>query len=128
MKYYDTKFEEYLQSYFCMPLHKKNQNIYNKFPEKIADLPNLIFYGPEGVGKYTQSLASICKYSKSKLNYEKKICITYNKQSYYIKISDIHFEIDMELLGCNTKIIWNEMYNNIVDIVLSKLGSSTYNC
>lgn len=122
MKYYDTKFEEYLQSYLDVPLNNKNKNIYNKFPERLNDLPNLIFYGPDGVGKYTQSLASIYKYSASKLNYEKKICITYNKQPYYIKISDIHFEIDMSLLGCNTKMLWNEIYNNIVDIVLAKPG------
>ena len=120
MKFNSTKFEEYMQSYFDVPLHNKNNNIYNSFPEKIENLPNLIFYGPSGVGKYTQSLASIYKYSASKLNYEKKICITYNKQPYYIKISDIHFEIDISLLGCNTKMLWNEIYNNIVDIILAK--------
>lgn len=120
MKYYDTKFEDYLKSYIKYPMHPKNKDIYHKFPKDIKDLENMIFYGPEGVGKYTQSLASIYKYSPTKLNYEKKLCVTYNKQPHYIKISDIHYEVDMSLLGCNTKILWNEIYNNILDIVLSK--------
>ena len=120
MKYYDTKFEDYLQSYNRFSLNNKLKDIYDKFPSDINDMQNLIFYGPEGVGKYTQSLAAISRYSPSNLNYEKKICTIHNKQNYYIKISDIHFEIDMSLLGCNTKILWNEIYNNIVDIIMSK--------
>jgi hypothetical protein len=120
MKYYDTKFEDYLKSYFKSSLHPKNKDLYKNLPKDVKDLENLIFYGPEGTGKYTQSLASICRYSPTKLNYEKKICVTFNKQPHYIKISDIHYEIDMSLLGCNTKMLWNEIYNNILDIVLSK--------
>jgi len=120
MKYYDTKFEDYLKSYFKSPLNPKNKDIYKNLPKDKKKLENMIFYGPEGTGKYTQSLASIYRYSKTKLNYEKKICVTFNKQPHYIKISDIHYEIDMSLLGCNTKMLWNEIYNNIIDIVLSK--------
>ena len=120
MKYYDTKFEDYLKSYLRCPLNPKNKDLYKKLPKEIKNLENMIFYGPEGTGKYTQSLASIYKYSPTKLNYEKKICVTFNKQPHYIKISDIHYEIDMSLLGCNTKMLWNEIYSNILDIVLSK--------
>ena len=36
------------------------------------------------------------------------------------KISDIHYEIDMSLLGCHSKLLWNEVYNQIVDIILAK--------
>ena len=46
--------------------------------------------------------------------------ITYNKNTYYFKISDIHFEIDMSLLGCNSKMLWNEVYNQIIDVILAK--------
>lgn len=123
MKYYETKFEDYIQSYLKTSLHTKSKALFKKFPDNVKDLPNLIFYGPEGVGKYTQALASIYKYSPSKFNYEKKICITFNKQTHYMKISDIHFEIDMNLLGCNTKILWNEMFSNIIDIILAKTDS-----
>ena len=34
----------------------------------------------------------------------------HKKKQYTFKISDIHFEIDMELLGCNAKVLWNEVY------------------
>ena len=47
----------------------------------------------------------------------KKITILFNKQPFYIKISDIHFEIDMALLGCNAKLLWNDIFNHIIDII-----------
>jgi len=85
--------------------------------KKIDDLPNIIIYGPSGTGKYSYGLNIIKQFSKSQLKYYKKILITNNKTDYYLKISDIHFEIDMEVLGCNSKILWNDIYYNIVDIV-----------
>jgi hypothetical protein len=46
--------------------------------------------------------------------------VTYNKQTYIFKISDIHYEIDMSLLGCNAKILWHEIYHQIIDILSAK--------
>ena len=43
-----------------------------------------------------------------------------NKREFLIKISDIHFEIDMELLGCNAKLLWNDIYNHILDILSAR--------
>lgn len=120
MKLNNSKFEDYLANYSNNTLHPTYKSVYDDFPDDIKELKNHIFYGPEGVGKYTQLLASINRYSPSKLTYEKKICISYSKQPYYIKISDIHFEVDMSLLGCNTKLLWNELFNQIVDIILTK--------
>ena len=41
------------------------------------------------------------------LKYERKMKFNFqNKREFLIKISDIHFEIDMELLGCNAKLLW----------------------
>jgi hypothetical protein len=34
-------------------------------------------------------------------------------------MSDIHFEIDMSLLGCNAKMLWNEIYAQIIDVIVS---------
>jgi hypothetical protein len=65
-------------------------------------------------------LKSIAKYSSSELKYERKISLTYNKQQYFFKVSDIHYEIDMSLLGCNSKILWNEIFLQIIDIVSVK--------
>ena len=51
----------------------------------------------------------------------KKITINYNsKYEHIIKISDIHYEVDISLLGCNAKILWNEIFQHIMDIILSK--------
>ena len=114
----ENHFDEYINNSNKISLHP-NIN-YDYFPKELRDLKNLIFYGPGGVGKYTQMLKSIAQYSPSKLKYEKRITITYNKNNYIFKISDIHFEIDMSLLGCNAKLLWNEIYTNIINIILAR--------
>jgi hypothetical protein len=124
MKFYETHFEEYISENNRENLHPKLDKIYNKFPTNIHDFKNLIFFGPNGTGKYTQMLKSIKKYSPSELKYEKKISLTYNKQQYFFKISDIHYEIDMSLLGCNSKLLWHEIYQQIIDIISAKMDKS----
>jgi hypothetical protein len=124
MKFYETHFEEYINENNRVNLHPKLDKIYHKFPKKINDLKNLIFFGPNGTGKYTQMLKSIKKYSPTELKYEKKISLTYNKQQYFFKISDIHYEIDMSLLGCNSKLLWHEIYQQIIDIISAKAEKS----
>lgn len=120
MKYYETHFEEYILESERENLHPKFENTFKKFPSKMSDFKNVIFYGPNGTGKYTQMLCAIKKYSPTQLKYEKKIIITYDKKQYYFKISDIHYEIDMSLLGCNSKLLWHEIYQQIVDIISAK--------
>jgi hypothetical protein len=123
MKLTENHFEDYLHNYEKNNLHPKLKKIYMNFPEKIINLKNIIFYGPSGVGKYTQMLASIKKYSPSGLKYEKKISIPHNKNTYFLKISDIHFEVDMSLLGCNSKILWMDIYNQFIDIISAKVDN-----
>jgi hypothetical protein len=101
-------------------LHPTIDKILKKFPNKIQDFKNLIFYGPSGVGKYSLVLKSIKKYSPTELKYEKKISVTYNKEQYYFKISDVHYEVDLSMLGCNSKLLWHEIYMQIVDIISAK--------
>ena len=120
MKHYESHFEEYISSNNKCNLHPKLQKMFKKFPTNIVNLKNLIFFGPSGVGKYTQMLSCISKYSPSELKYEKKISVNFNKQSYFIRISDIHYEVDMSLLGCNSKILWHEIYLQIIDIIYAK--------
>ena len=97
----------------------KKSDITYTINNDISKLTNYIIYGPSGTGKYTQALKIIKIFSKSNLKYNKKIMISHNKADYSIKISDIHFEIDMELLGCNSKSLWNEIFNNITNIINS---------
>jgi DNA polymerase III delta prime subunit len=124
MKLLETHFEEYVSSVNKENLHPKLTKIYNQFPDNINKLNNLIFYGPSGTGKYSQMLYSIKKYSPSELKYEKKISIIFNKETYYLKISDIHFEVDLSILGCNSKLLWHEIYEQIIDIIYSSSSCS----
>ena len=124
MKFHETHFEDYLLSNQRENLHPKLSKVFSNFPKNIQDLKHVIFYGPNGIGKYTQMLKSIKKYSNSELKYEKKISIPFNKQSYFFKISDIHYEIDMSLLGCNSKLLWHEIYMQLIDIISSKTDKS----
>jgi hypothetical protein len=121
MKFFETHFEEYINENNRVNLHPKLNKIYDKFPKTLEEFKNIIFFGPNGTGKYTQMLKSIKKYSPSELKYEKKISLTYNKQQYFFKISDIHYEIDMSLLGCNSKLLWHEIYQQIIDIISAKI-------
>jgi hypothetical protein len=80
-------------------------------------LTHTILYGPSGVGKYTHALRSIENYSSNKLKFEKRISVT---PEFSIKISDIHYEVDMEMLGCNSKTLWNDTFHQILDIIQNK--------
>jgi hypothetical protein len=118
MKYYETHYEEYLYSIDQYDLHPELSNL--KMPEKKTEFGNLILFGPSGVGKYSKMLSMIKKYSPSELKYDKKMVLQSEKQNYIYRISDIHYEIDMSLLGCNSKIIWHEVFLQIVEIVSVK--------
>ena len=183
MKYYETNFDEYLSSYEKYNLHPELDYIKSSFPKKVNEFKNIIIYGAAGVGKYTQVLSILQNYSPTKLKYDKKIYITYEKQEkkskttssvitsststssntstttviqetppkirkntkkkdtnntnntistitpkiqmkkqdkkqeYMYRISDIHYEIDMATLGCNSKLLWHDLFFQIVDIV-----------
>lgn len=157
MKYYETNYDEYINSYEKYNLHPELDTILQHLPKKITDFKNMILYGPSGVGKYTQMLSILQNYSPSKLKYDKKIFITFEKQEkktksasstisnanmtekpksnyvkkksgnvqikkekkheYVYRISDIHYEIDMAILGCNSKLIWHDLFFQIVDII-----------
>ena len=120
LKFHESHFDDYVSAVKRFNLHPKNEKLYKKFPKRVQDLKNIIFFGPAGTGKYSQALYSIRNYSQSELKYEKKISITFNKQIYFIKISDIHFEVDMSLLGCNSKLLWHDIFMQILDIISTK--------
>jgi DNA polymerase III delta prime subunit len=120
MKYNEVHFDSYLNDYNNNNLHPKINTLFDQLPNNILDLPNLICYGPSGTGKYTQILSLLKKYSPSNLKYEKKISLIFNTQNYFFKISDIHYEIDMSLLGCNAKPLWHEFYSHIIDVLSAK--------
>lgn len=114
MKLFDSTFEDKLKSLNELDLHKYND------VNNIEKLNNIILYGGKGIGKYTQALKIIKKFSKSNLKYERKFSFVHNKDEYTFPLSDIHVEVDISMLGCISKQLWHEFYKNYIDIVLSK--------
>jgi hypothetical protein len=120
MKFLQTKFEDYIKESNINNLHTELEDVFSK-KNNLKNSLNMIFYGPSGTGKYTQALKYIEMYSKTNLKYERKINVSFQKKrDISLKISDIHFEIDMELLGCNAKLLWNQIYKNILDILSAR--------
>ena len=117
MKFYESTFDDYLQETRSKNFHPELEQFENSLPDDPKQMGNIIIYGPCGCGKYTQSLRFIRKYSPSDLKYEKKMILNSEKYFYSYKISDIHYEIDMALLGCNAKLVWHELFLQIVEIV-----------
>jgi hypothetical protein len=117
MKYYETTFEEYLQAIQKCNFHPEIQ----QYTKPIPPNKDVIFYGPSGVGKYSQVLKYLQPYSPSQLSYYKKITVfidrVKNKTPYTLFMSDIHFEIDLAILGCNAKKVWHEIFVQLVDIM-----------
>jgi len=117
MKYYETIFEEYLQSVQKCDFHPEITSLLQTIPAH----KDVIFYGPSGIGKYSQVLKYLQSLSPSKLKYYKKITVfidrVKNKTPYTLFMSDIHFEIDLAVLGCNAKKVWHEIFIQLVDII-----------
>tara|TARA_Y100000816_G_C26098936_1_gene582049 strand:- start:352 stop:1299 length:948 start_codon:yes stop_codon:yes gene_type:complete len=120
MKYHETTFEDYIVSNEKSSLHPVLERNFKKYPKNMEELHNLIFYGPPGCGKYTQVLLFLKQYSQSGLKYEKRVTITSNKVPSYYKISDVHIEVDMGMLGCNSKAIWHDIYTHLNDMLNAK--------
>jgi len=114
-----NRFVDYLNEYKRENIHTELIEIIKELPKGLENFQNMIIYGPSGIGKYTQTLVIIEKYSQSKLKYEKKAIVSYNKEIHNYRLSDIHVEIDMEMLGCNSKTLWNEIIKQLYDIISS---------
>jgi replication-associated recombination protein RarA len=116
------------ETFFSNIINTKQYNINNKYnsyinnlcsSSNVQNIPNLILYGPPGVGKYCEALKIIQYFSPSKLKYEKKMVINSIKNDHIIKISDIHYEINVENLTCISKQLFNDIYKNIIDSIES---------
>jgi len=120
MKYYETNFEEYINAVDKVNIHPELKPLYNKGTKTVRDFDNMIVFGASGVGKYSQVLKFIQPYSPTELKHTKRITIQTEKQVYTYHMSDIHYEIDISFLGCNSKLLWHELFFQIVDIVCTR--------
>ena len=108
---YETHFELLFKSVDSFNFHHSLTPSFNNF----------IFFGPSGAGKYSQMILFVRNFSPSLLKYQNKLFSNLDKQhDLFINISDIHFEIDMGLLGCNAKVLWHDLFTQIVDFISLK--------
>ena len=108
MKYKENVFDDYISDksiHSVKTIEYLQKNINN----------NLIVYGPPGTGKYTLILNALSKISESKLKYSKKIYVNNEKIQIVLNLSDVHYELDMSTLVYNSKILWNDIYQQIMD-------------
>jgi len=98
---------------------KDNTDVSNNFN-------NYIFYGPPCSYKYKNALKLLQHFSPSNLKYEKKLHIELVKTNFYIKISDIHYEIDVENFIYNSKSSWNDIYTIIYNSIASSSSKKGY--
>jgi hypothetical protein len=126
MKYYETSYEEYIKSSRKYDIHPELAPVIGQIMDINSLCPNLIIYGPSGVGKYTVALRILEKFSPSGLKHFKRMTIhsasnaatsSVKNIDWSIRISDIHYEIDFSLLGCEPKKVWNDTFFQIVDVV-----------
>jgi len=81
---------------------------------------SIILYGPENSSKYKTAYEILLPYSRSGLKYKRKIEITLKNEIFYYNNSDVHLEIDFELLGTNETGLWNEFINHATAIAQSQ--------
>lgn len=118
MKFLENHFDKYLQASDLVNLHPHVAIVAES--NDVRSLPHYLFYGPPGVGKYTQALRLLRHYSPSALKYEKKLQLVHDKRTYLFRISDVHVEVDMALLGCNARSLWHELYLQLQDVISAK--------
>ena len=116
----DERFEQYIANLNKCDFHPAVGKVRVDCPSDISKMPHLLLNGPPGVGKYTQALGFVEKYSPSGLRYEKRMEVSGDKTTYSMRISDVHFEIDMETLGCHSRALWSTIHSQVVDAVRAK--------
>ena len=129
MRYRETLYAEYLAASHKSPLHPWLSHIIQSSASNPHDLPHLLLHGPPGVGKYTCALRLLEKYSSSQLKYEKKLTVPAYKAGappLDLKMSDVHFEVDLAMLGCNARAQWAAIYDAIQDAVAIAPGQHAF--
>lgn len=84
---------------------------------KVNQQKHMLLYGPPRSGKYSQALWYLHSQSPSELKYERRMTVTCDKEQHHIRVSDIHYEVDMDMLS---KTMWHELYVNICHSISAK--------
>ena len=115
---YETHCESYLKAARGMDVHPELAITRHRWASTpLLQWPPLLVHGPSGVGKYTQVLRLLERHSPTGLKYEKRLTVATEKQPYTMRISDIHYEIDMAMLGCYAKPVFYELFLHVCEVV-----------
>jgi hypothetical protein len=118
MKYYETALTEYVERVEQYNIHEDHALL--TLLQNDTQVKNTIIYGPPGIGKYSQMLYLLSKVV-GKFKFQQKMYVQKDaKEDYTYMMTDVFFEIDMGLLGCNSKTLWHDIYLQILDIVIIK--------
>ena len=100
----------------------KEINCTQTLSKKLEINPNnhYLFYNKNDYQNYIYSLQSIKLFSPSQLKYSRKIELKLNNNDYFFNTSDIHIEVDFELLGVNECNIFLELFNHIKENLLQQ--------
>ena len=97
---------------------RKFENYINNNNNNIEENSNVILYSNNNYNNYCNSLNFIKKQSISNLKYTRKITLHIKSNDYVFNISDIHLEVDFELLGVDEYNIFFELFNHIKENIL----------
>ena len=119
------RFDDYLSRKACLDLQEATTQVLDSL-SATGSMSNIILYGPPGVGKYSCALQYISGFSPSRLGYDKKVIVEGSKGTHIVRMSDVHFEVDVGLLGCNSKQLWNDIFTHITDVVSLRENRQTF--
>ena len=129
MRYRESLCHEYVVAAQTKQLHPWFCKVLDMCPKQPRSLPHILMYGPQGVGKYSCALQLIAKFSPSALKYEKKLSVPPHRAGaapIELRMTDVHFEVDLTLLGCNAKSIWSTIYSAILDATAVLNGQHSF--
>lgn len=107
-------------------MHPELLEIYKRLPVELQELNHLLFFGQSGVGKEYQARYVISKYSTTNLLAERKIVLApHTKNEFWAKSSDIHYEIDFQHLGCRAISAWNDFFEHVRELTITKPNRNT---
>jgi hypothetical protein len=101
-------------------LHEGLARVRDGLPEALGDAVDVILCGPPGAGKYTQAIKMVARYSPSELRYNRTLNVEHDRGRVPLRMSDVHFEVDMEFLGCQSRTLWPAIYEHITDAVSAR--------
>ena len=78
---------------------------------------HVIIHGPCPLTNRARALEMLKDLSPSSLKYDRKIVHHGEKHAVNIMLSDVHYEIDMSVLGKSARSVWHQIHATIIDSI-----------